>query len=88
MKLKRRDWFFVVILGAILTVLLLSTAREKPKKMPADERHRPFAEALAKGDDRMTVEKGCVVCHDLKAIPLPAKHPPKEQCLICHPGRQ
>lgn len=88
MKLISRDWFFIAILGAVLTVLLLSTAREKPKKMPADDRHRSFAEVLAKGGDRATVEKECVVCHDLKAIPLPAKHPPKGQCLICHPAQR
>lgn len=88
MKLKSRDLVFIAILGAVLTVLLLSTGREKPKKMPADDRHRPFAEALAKGGDRATVEKGCVVCHDQKAIPLPVGHPPKEQCLICHSGQR
>jgi len=88
MKLKSRDLFFIAIVSAVLIILLLSTAREKPKKMPADDRHRPFSEALAKGDDRATVETGCVVCHDPKAIPLPAGHPPKEQCLICHPPQR
>jgi len=79
---------FIAIMGVVLIVLLLSTVREKPRKMPSDDNHRPFSEALAKGGDRATVEKGCVVCHDPKAISLPAGHPPKEQCLICHPPRR
>jgi hypothetical protein len=46
--------------------------------------HRPFLEAVARGESRQDVEKGCVSCHNDRAIPLPRKHPPKEQCLLCH----
>ncbi len=39
---------------------------------------------MKKGQDRIGVERGCITCHNSQAIPLPKKHPPKEQCLICH----
>ncbi|HUL29690.1 MAG TPA: cytochrome C, partial [Thermodesulfobacteriota bacterium] len=54
------------------------------KRVPADEKHRAFYEAMEKGHNRIEVEKECVTCHSTQAIPLPEKHPPKEQCLICH----
>ncbi len=65
-------------------MLILSTTREKAKLVPFDDKHQAFYEALKKGQDRSETEKGCIVCHNSQAIPLPKKHPPKEQCLICH----
>ena len=86
MKLSKRDLGFIAVIGILLAVLLVSTGRVKPKKVPADERHRTFLEAMARGGNREEVEKGCAACHNDHAIPLPRNHPPKEQCLICHVG--
>jgi len=87
MQVHKRDLGFIAVISVVLAVLLVSTGRGKPKKVPADERHRTFLEALARGDSREKVEKGCAACHNDRAIPLPQKHPPKEQCLICHVGK-
>ena len=84
MKVTKRDLLTIAAVVLVLVVLIISTAREKAKRVPADDRHRAFYEAMEKGGDRIDVEKGCITCHNSQAIPLPKKHPPKEQCLICH----
>jgi hypothetical protein len=84
MKVKKRDWLMIVIVVAALTLLIMSAVREKAKRVPADDKHRAFYEAMEKGNNRIGVEISCVTCHNPQAIPLPKKHPPKEQCLICH----
>ncbi len=84
MKLKKRDWLVIAGGVGLLALLILSTGKDKAGRVPFDEKHRPFYEALKKGDSRMDVEKGCSTCHKAQGVPLPDKHPPKEQCLICH----
>jgi len=74
----------IVLVVAALTLLIMSTVRKKAKRVPANDKHRAFYEAMEKGNNRIGVEKGCITCHNPQAIPLPEKHPPKEQCLICH----
>ncbi len=87
MTLKKRDWFFITTIGAVLAALLLiNNVGEKPRNVPLDNKHRPLLEAIAKGKAREEVEKACPSCHNAQAIPLPKNHPPKEQCLICHKG--
>jgi hypothetical protein len=86
MKFAARDWIFIAVIAIVLGVLLFSTLRKMPAKTPADAVHRPFLQALARGTSREDVERKCPGCHNPQAFPLPAKHPPKEQCLICHPG--
>ncbi len=84
MKVTKRDLLAIVALVIVLVVLIMSTTREKAKPVPFDNKHRAFYEAMKKGKDRIEVEKSCVACHSPQAISLPKKHPPKEQCLICH----
>ena len=88
MPLRKRDLGFIAVAGVLLLVLVLNTFRDKPERTSDNDRHRPFFEALARGEKRETVEKGCVSCHNAASRPLPPKHPPKEQCLICHPLQQ
>jgi len=88
MPLKRRDAIFLLLVGAVVAVLLVSNLREKPPALPDDARHRPFVAALKRGEERTAVEAGCLRCHDSRQRPLSPRHPPKEQCLICHPGRK
>jgi hypothetical protein len=85
MGISRRDWIFIICAGMLLGLLMIKGAGRKGTRLPADTPHLPFAASLAKGVDRELVEKGCPVCHNPAARPLPAGHPPKEQCLICHP---
>ena len=84
MKVTKRDLVTIAAVVLVLAVLIISTTREKAKRVPADDKHRPFYEAMEKGGNRIEVEEGCITCHNSQAIPLPKKHPPKEQCLICH----
>ena len=84
MKVTKRNLFAIVAIVVVVLVVIISTTREKGKPVPFDDKHRSFYEAMKKGQDRIEVEKGCITCHNSQAIPLPKKHPPKEQCLICH----
>ena len=84
MKVSKRDLLAIVAIAVVLVVLIMSTTREKAKPVPFDDRHRAFYEAAKKGQDRIETEKGCITCHNPMVMPLPKKHPPKEQCLICH----
>ncbi len=84
MKVTKRDLVAIAVVVVVLVLLIISTTREKSKRVPADGKHQTFYEAMEKGGDRIEVEKGCITCHNAQAIPLPDKHPPKEQCLICH----
>ena len=86
MQMMTRDWVFIVIAGALLAILMVHAGREKPSKVPSDRRHRHLLDAVASGSSREEVEKVCVSCHNVRAVPLPKMHPPKEQCLLCHTG--
>ena len=87
MKLTKLDWGFVAVIGVILAVLLMKTGGDIPRKVPSDEKHGPLVDAVKRGKSREEVEKVCVSCHNIRAVLLPKKHPPKEQCLLCHPGK-
>ncbi len=84
MKVTKRDVLTIAAVLLVLVVLILSTFRENAKRVPADNKHRASYESLKKGGNRNEVERGCTTCHNPQAIPLSKKHPPKEQCLICH----
>ena len=84
MKVTKRDLLTIEAVVLVLVVLIISTVREKAKRVPADDKHRAFYEAMKNGGDRIEVESGCITCHNPQTIPLPKEHPPKEQCLICH----
>ena len=84
MKVTKRDFLTIAAFAVMLIVLIMSSIHEKAKRVPVDEKHRDFYEAMQKGWDRIETERGCISCHNPHAIPLPKKHPPKEQCLICH----
>jgi len=84
MNLTKKDWLFAAVFAIVLALLLLSSGRSRPKRVPADDRHRPLLERLAQGTDRKAVEPECIVCHNPRNTPLPGSHPPKEQCLLCH----
>jgi cell division protein FtsN len=84
MKVTKRNLFTIAAIAAVLVLLIMSTVHEKAKPVPFDDKHQAFYEAVKKGQDRIEAERGCIPCHNSRAIPLPRKHPPKEQCLICH----
>jgi hypothetical protein len=85
MKVTRKDFLAIAIGVFVLAVLIImSIGGEKAKIVPSDDKHRPSYEAMEKGADRIEVERGCITCHNPQTSPLSKKHPPKEQCLICH----
>jgi len=84
MKITKRDFLTIAAVAVVLVVLIMSTLYEKAKRVPVDDKHRAFYEAMEKGRNRIATERDCITCHNPYAIALPKKHPPKEQCLICH----
>jgi len=84
MKVRRRDAIFIAAIALLLGVLAIGTGKGKGKSIPLDERHRPSYQALQSGRSRADVELVCTTCHSASSLPLPKRHPPKEQCLICH----
>ena len=87
MKLTRRDWLFAAVIAVVFGVLLVSGGTKKSPPVPRDDRHRPMMQLLADGSGRELVERECLSCHSYRGAPLAAAHPPKEQCLICHPAK-
>jgi hypothetical protein len=81
---KRRDYLFLVVIGVMLTFLLFTTGRNQPVNVPVDDTHLPLLVLMEQGAGQKEVEKRCLACHGPQAVALSAKHPLKEQCLICH----
>jgi len=82
---KRRYFHMTAIAGAILAVILFNSFREKPIKIPKNDKHLPLLERVVLGDKPEEVEQGCVACHDPQATPLSKDHPSNKKCLVCHP---
>jgi hypothetical protein len=84
-KLAKRDALCLAAVAVLVGVLSLGAGKGKGKDVPADERHLSVYDALKSGRNRSDTELMCGTCHSKSSIPLPKDHPPKEQCLICHP---
>jgi hypothetical protein len=75
MKVTKRDFLTIAAFAVVLIVLIMSTIHEKAKRVPVDEKHRAFYEAIQEGRNRIEAERGCITCHNPHAIPLPKKTP-------------
>ncbi len=91
MKIGKKDWIFIAFLVAVLAVFYAISGKEKTKKVPYDDNHRPFYDIVQKTGSKMEADKGCPACHNEQpgGVPFPAKHPvkPKDgpmRCLFCH----
>jgi hypothetical protein len=84
MKVTGRDWLIAACVTVLIGFLSLGAGKGKGKNVPLDDRHRPLIDAMKSGRTRAATELVCATCHGRSSIPLPGKHPPKEQCLICH----
>jgi hypothetical protein len=90
MKIGRNDWLFIALAAFVLIVFYAISGEEKTKKVPLDDKHKPFYEIVQKTGSKMEADKGCPACHnDQGGVPFPAKHPvkPKDgpmRCLFCH----
>lgn len=89
MKIGKKDWLFIVLAGIVLVIFFAISGKEKTKKVPFDDKHKPFYE-IVKQSGKMEADKGCPACHNEQGgIPFPPKHPvkPKDgpmRCLFCH----
>ncbi|MBP1752750.1 MAG: dhc2 [Geobacteraceae bacterium] len=88
MRLSRKDWLFLALMGAVLLIFILISGEEKTVKVPPDEIHRSFYETLEKTGSKREAEKGCETCHNESSMPFPKDHPPKHRCLFCHKMQQ
>ena len=84
LKITKRDLFTIAGVLILLVLLIFAGTRNKAKEIPADEKHLAFFTAIKEGQERIAVETKCTTCHNNQKLPLSKKHPPKEQCLICH----
>lgn len=90
MKITKKDWIFIALIGAVLVIFYAISGEEKTKKVPYDEKHKPFYEVVERTGSKMEADKGCPACHfEPGGVPFPAKHPVKPEggpmrCLFCH----
>ncbi|MDA8429019.1 MAG: cytochrome C [Geobacteraceae bacterium] len=84
MKIDKRDGLFVGLIVVVLAIFIGISGKEKTKRVPLDDKHRPFYETYAKTHDKQETEKGCETCHNENVIKFPPNHPPKNRCLLCH----
>jgi hypothetical protein len=58
----------------VLCLFILSSTGRKAPLIPQDAAHQGISS-----------QEGCIACHAPgRSSPLNEKHPPKEQCLVCH----
>jgi hypothetical protein len=84
MSLKKRDVYFIAGIVCLAVVLALGSLRGNGQNTPFDELHWPSYRAVKNGKAQAEVERACMECHTKKSLSYTKKHPPKEQCLICH----
>lgn len=80
----KSDIFAVAVVAVLVAVLTLG-GKGHGKAVPLDDRHRHLYQAIKEGRNQGETELVCATCHGPSSLPLPKNHPPKEQCLICHP---
>ncbi len=84
MKPKNSGYILLIVVGVAMAFLLFASFQSKSVKIPRDANHLPLLAMIAEGGNREVTERECFGCHGSQAVPLSRKHPPKEQCLLCH----
>lgn len=73
MKIKKWDLIFITI-GILVVFVLAIAPKQTTPRVPNDEIH-----------SKLVDETTCKNCHGPGTDrPLPANHPNKERCLLCH----
>jgi hypothetical protein len=49
MKVTKRDFLTIAAVAAVLGVLIMGTTHKQAKRVPVDDKHRAFYEAMEKG---------------------------------------
>ncbi|MDY0190160.1 MAG: hypothetical protein RBR22_05450 [Desulfuromonas sp.] len=81
-KISRRDLLFVGAFVVLMLFLYISAGKKLGMDVPANNVHAAFYQQLEQGGKRVEVEHGCLACHPIQS--LPAAHPEKEECMVCH----
>ena len=84
MKFSRRDYLTIGAVTLLVGVLALGTLKGQGPSTPFDDLHRPSYVAIKNGQSQKQVELVCTTCHSKSSLAFTKRHPPKEQCLICH----
>lgn len=82
MTFSKRDLFFVVPAIVMVAWLALGSAQNLGPEVSNSEQHRQFYQQLDSSQRRAAQERGCRQCHAL--TDLSAKHPHKQECMVCH----
>lgn len=82
MKLSKKDVIVGGVMFAVGALLYVGTLKKLGNDLPATEEHLVFYQQLQQGGSRIELEKGCVECHEIAALPL--SHPHKVECMVCH----
>jgi hypothetical protein len=83
-KLRPIDYLCIASLILLAVVLNYGSGTGQGNDVPLDDRHRAVYDAIKSGRSRVETELVCATCHSKSSIPLPKKHPPKDECLLCH----
>jgi hypothetical protein len=84
MQLGKRDTVFIAVVVGVVGVLAFGNLFGKGQATPFDELHWSSYRSLKDGKSQAEVERACADCHTKRSLAYTKKHPPKEQCLICH----
>ena len=82
MKIAPKDWLFIGIALALISLLVIGNMKKLGPDAPASAIHNLFYTQLNQGEKRQQLEKGCVVCHP--PLIRSKNHPQKEECMVCH----
>jgi len=82
MALGKKDLIIPLVVVAAAVVIWAGSGKKLGKDVPADAEHLDFYRQQEQSGNRMILESGCKSCHALDS--LPASHPHKEECMVCH----
>lgn len=82
MKLSKKDWLIAGVMFAVGVFLYVGTLKKLGNDVPATPEHVVFYQQLEQGASRIELESGCTECHAVDT--LPATHPHKLECMVCH----
>jgi hypothetical protein len=91
MKLAKKDWFFIVLIVAVVGIFWAISGEVKTRKVPYDDNHKRFYDAFNGGAAKIDLDAQCPSCHfeGPGGVPFPKEHPLKPgdgpmRCLFCH----
>ena len=59
MKLAKKDWFFIILIVAVVGTFWAISGEVKTRKVPYDDNHKRFYDAFNGGADKITLDAQC-----------------------------